>query len=213
MRDEVYLQQKLTPILGDVRQPKYEARRAALDIAIDRVKRNVVHHSAPTGNAGEHGAPDTYPGLIPFGSNKHLNAIIIEVAKLEKESLPALKTLAQQRGYYGAHPPSDQRFEYVEGYREQMMESFDANGEKVTAPVYGRGSAQRSKYMDLPSGNYEEIIYGNPKTNRGSDQRSRFADVPHAPTLPDGSIDYDELNRRNGHRPMSGRRNVTGKIT
>jgi hypothetical protein len=172
-----------------------------------------VHCSSPTGNENEHDAPDTYPGLILFGSNKHLNTIIGEVVKLEKDNLSALKTIASQRGYYGAHSPSDRRFEYVEDYREQIMKSFEANGEKVTAPVYGRGNFEKSKYIDLPSADPGEIIYGNPKTIRGSDQRSRFDDLPDAPTLPDGSVDYAELNRPNGYITTSGRRNITGKLT
>jgi hypothetical protein len=211
-RETTYLQNKLASIIGDVRQPKYETRRAALDIAIQRVGAKVMHHGSPTGHETERGAPEVYPGAMMFGSNQHLNALVEKVKELDKDSYPALKQIATSRGYYGSHPPSTQRFEYVENYDPQTMESFDANGERVTAPVYGRGTALQSKFADYESVDREEIVYGNPETIRGSDRRSRFANVRQAPTLPNGSIDYDAINKMNGHTTPTGRRNITTKV-
>jgi len=49
------------------------------------------------------------------------------------------------------------------------MESFDAKGERVTAPVYGRGDYERSKYIDYPSADLDgEIVYGNPYSHRAA---------------------------------------------
>src|SRR5215470_11633701 len=68
-RDDLFIQQKLMPVIGDVRAPGFEPRRVALEIAQQRVNNRVVHTGSPTGNPSEHGIPDTYRGLLPFASN------------------------------------------------------------------------------------------------------------------------------------------------
>jgi len=213
-RDLTYLARLMAPMIGDIRARGYETRRVAFEQAVKDTNNNVMHLGSPTGHEDEHGAREVYAGTVNFSSNQHQRNVIDRIRELEKNSQPALHALARQRGYYGSHPPSDQRFEYVEGYREQIMESFNADGETVAVPVYGRGRVQESPYLNQPAADPDgPIIYGDPKKIRGTDQRSRYADVGSAPTLPNGEIDYDTINRMNGHTTMSGRRNITGKIT
>jgi hypothetical protein len=181
--------------------------------------RNVMHLGNATGSEEEHGVREHYPGMFVHGSNGHLREIVQKAGELKKNSPDAMQTIARQRGHFGAHPPSEKRFEFVEDYKEQQMESVDRFGEQVTMmPVYGRGTLDQSKYAHLESATSDErdIVYGNPRTNRGSDRTSRFHSVGQAPTLRNGEIDYaklyEEQNRRNGHISGSGRRNITGKV-
>jgi hypothetical protein len=218
-RDEAYLQRVLAPVLGNVRARGLETRRVAFDIAMQRVNRRVVHGSSPTGHEDEHGVAEIYRGLLAFASAAHQKAVIEEVQKLEMESMPALQTLAKQRGYYGSHPPKQERYELIKNYKPQMMEGYtmptaETPARPISSPVLGNGTFEQSKFTHVPDAEYEpgsDIFYGNPKTARGSDQTSRFANVPQAPRLPNGEIDYDKLNEMNGHRSMSGRRNINIK--
>jgi hypothetical protein len=145
--------------------------------------------------------------LLPFASNAHLNAIIVKIEELEKESMLALKTRARQLGYY-SHPPDTNRFDLVKGPMRHM-ESFDRDGNVVAMPIYGGGQGQEvggSKYAHLASADADApYILGGGKT----EEESKFRDVPEPPRLADGSIDYDALNRMNGHEPARRRRNFS----
>src|SRR5215469_10744431 len=129
MRDELFLEQKMLPIIGPIRAPNYEARRVSFEEAVRTVNNRVVHNGSPTGSDQEHGSPDLYPGLLPFASNAHINAVANEMKRLEAESMPGLKTIARQRGYY-SHPPDSNRFDLVKGPLRHM-ESFDRDGNHV----------------------------------------------------------------------------------
>jgi hypothetical protein len=207
MRDELFLEQKMTPITGPIRAPGYEARRVSFQEAVRTVNNRVVHNGSPTGSEQEHGLPDLYPGLLPFASNAHITAIANEMKRLEKESMPALKTIARQRGYY-SHPPDSNRFDLVKGPLRHM-ESFDRDGNAVVMPIYGSGQGQSvggSKYAHLADADADApYVLGGGQT----EEQSKFHGVPDPPRLHDGSIDYDRLNELNGHGPMRGRRNVT----
>jgi hypothetical protein len=104
-RDQAYLQRALAPRIGDVTQRGFESRRAALDQAIANIQGQgrVMHTGSPGGEEYGRGDADHYAGYITFGGNKHLNAIIDEVARLEKEAPKELREIATRRGYYGAH--------------------------------------------------------------------------------------------------------------
>jgi hypothetical protein len=104
MRNELFLEQKMQSITGPIRAPGYEARRVSFEEAVRTVNNRVVHNGCPTGHEHEHGSPDLYPGLLPFASNAHIVAVANEMKRLEKESMPALKTIARQRGYYRQSP-------------------------------------------------------------------------------------------------------------
>jgi hypothetical protein len=114
-----------------------------------------------------------------------------------------LKSIAQQRGYFGLHPPKPERFDLVEGYKPQILESWTAAGEHVVAPVYGNGTAYGSKF---------DHVEAKPVPQ----ERHRMTDVTEAPRLPTGEIDMDrviaEQNERYGHTTPSGHRNVTHGI-
>jgi hypothetical protein len=206
-RDDLFIQQKLMPVIGDVCAPGFESRRVALEIAQQRVNNRVVHTGSPTGNPTEHGMPDTYRGLLPFASNAHLNAIIVEVKELEKESMLALKTRARQLGYY-SHPPDTNRFDLVKGPLRHM-ESFDRDGNHVMIPIYGNGQGQDvggSRYAHLADADADApYVLGGGQT----EEQSKFHGTPDPPRLRDGSIDYDKLNELNSHGPMRGRRNFS----
>src|SRR5215472_10668070 len=126
MREELFLEQKMQSITGPIRASGYEARRVSFEEAVRTVNNRVVHNGSPTGSAEEHGSPDLYPGLLSFASNAHIVAVANEMKRLEKESMPALKTIARQRGYY-SHPPDSNRFDLVKTPLRHM-ESFDRDG-------------------------------------------------------------------------------------
>jgi hypothetical protein len=207
MRDELFLEQKMQSITGPIRAPGYEARRVSFEEAVRSINNRVVHNGSPTGSDQEHGSPDLYPGLLPFASNAHIVAVANEMKRLERKSMPALKTIARQRGYY-SHPPDTNRFDLVKAPLRHM-ESFDSDGNVRVMPIYGNGQGQDvggSKYAHLADADADApYILGGGKT----EEESKFHDVPEPPRLRNGEIDYDKLNEMNGHGPMRGRRNFT----
>jgi hypothetical protein len=105
----------------------------------------------------------------------------------------------------------------VKGYRERTMESWivdaEGKGQRNVAPVLGGGTHQRdSRYEHLPDADPSQVIYGTPGKIRGTDQESRFGRLPDPPLKSDGSVDYDKLSETHGHKPMVGRKNISGKI-
>jgi hypothetical protein len=207
MRDELFLEQKMQPLTGPIRAPGYEARRVSFEQAVRTVNNRVVHNGSPTGSDQEHGSPDLYPGLLPFASNAHIVAVANEMKRLEAESMPALKTIARQRGYY-SHAPDTNRFDLVKAPLRHM-ESFDRDGNVRVMPIYGNGQGQDvggSKYAHLADADANApYVLGGGQT----EEQSKFHGTPEPPRLRNGEIDYDKLNELNGHGPMRGRRNFS----
>jgi len=200
MRDDIL--ERMSPWVGDVTKPGREVDRAAIEVANSRIT-NVLHDGPPTGSDRRHGERESFPGHFRYGSNQHLTAIKELAETLKAESPDALESIAQQRGHYGVHPPKAERFDLVESYKPQTMESWTAAGEQVMAPVLGNGTAYGSRYDHV-------------KAAPARLERDRLSDVSDPPRLPSGDVDMAkviaEQNERYGHTTPAGRRNVTQGI-
>jgi len=202
MRDDIL--ERMTAWVGDVTKPGREIDRAAIEIANSRIK-NVLYDGPPTGR--RHGQAQSYPGMVRYGSNEHLKQIKETTAALKASSAEALKSIAQQRGYFGCHPPKNERFEYSKNWQPKVMESYTAAGEHVVIPVHGDGQA----------GLYSGSRFDGVPTGTPSLERKRMSDVktetPDAPRLPNGNVDMGAVcrlqNEQFGHVPQTGRSNMT----
>jgi len=171
----------------------------------------VMDFGSATGSESEHGMREFYPGKYQFGSQQYVKTLVEDrMARCIRESRPALEQYARRNGFYNEQRQNTSRIDYVKAPLRHM-ESFDRDGNRVVTPVYGGAQGQDvggSKYANLANADADApYVLGGGRT----EEESKFRDVPEPPRLRDGSIDYEVLNRMNGHEPMRGRKNVTNR--
>jgi hypothetical protein len=117
------------------------------------------------------------------GGSRHCAEIEVKIRERLKNTDPqTLDRLAKRWGYRRVENLAEPGF----GKRSEILQQ--------PKPGYQGWTLQGgSKYESLPDAAEATI---DPKFAPG---RSRFADLPPTPRLASGEIDYQELNRRNGH--------------
>jgi hypothetical protein len=180
--------------VGNLLAKGNERKRAAFDIAVQRVNDRVIHTAMPTGAEEGHGQRESYPGLTEFGSAAHIRILTVEMETLEKENPQQLDRIAQQRGYYNHDYQGPHGLKYLNGVEQEYTTAtyWDAHNRPydVSHPILGGGEALKSKYHDVPVANSaSKTMYGG-----GTAQtESRFSNVPQAPRLPNGELDLRKI--------------------
>jgi hypothetical protein len=214
---------------ADLAHAGWDFSDPAVCVMFDRahqiVSPKVVEYGTPDAatRGGAMGTREHYPRAIFENSREEHLAYVAEMRRLgiwDKDQdetqddvarrVAIFRQVGIKRGYDRQNSMHDtRRFSFVENHRPQYMESFTDTGERKLMPVYGGGQGQDvggSKYAHLASmPDDSPIVYGGGRT----EEESRFKDVPEPPRLRNGEIDYEALNRMNGHEPMRGRKNVT----
>jgi hypothetical protein len=190
---------------------------AARDIARERVGRRTIEYAEPTGKeatrGGARGEREVYPGHVAAGSNEEFYALRTEMQNLLGQAqnetredvnkrLTSLRQIGVSRGYHKQHTQADgtRGLTYTNQQPEYMV-GYERDGTETYKPVFGGGQQLKSKYQDTPVGE---------NTTQGSWLgESKYGGLPDVSRLRSGEIDYEELNRRNGHTTNSGPRNFT----
>jgi hypothetical protein len=191
--------------------------RAAMDIAQERVRRRSIEYAEPTGKeatrGGVRGERQTYTGYVADGSPAQFREVTTEANGLlgrgQGESqadfdrrVTSLRQIGISRGYHlkSAQADGTRGLTYINQAPEYMV-GYEKDGTETYKPVFGGGQQLKSKYADTQVGEF---------TTQGSWLgESKYAALPDVPRLRNGEIDYEELNRRNGHTTNSGPRNFT----
>src|SRR5215475_4784532 len=118
---------------------------AAFDRAHEIVSRRTIEISEPTGKeatrGGMRGERETYPGLVPAGSQAEVQEHIVEMQKLlawdkERDSrgedvdkrVATLRAIGISRGYHGSSTQAETRgLTYINAQPETMV-SYDRQG-------------------------------------------------------------------------------------
>jgi len=116
------------------------------------------------------------------GNSHHLRELAQQIRNLYQTSPAALGEIARRRHIHNAPPITGSS-----GKRSEVL---------LAAPVGHQGWV-RSKYADTPTAPAGFVVPDDTK-------RSRYERLPDPPRLPNGELDYHQLNRMNGHLDYTG---------